>query len=62
MGLRLLLVLNNIVDQQVFVSGTWEMGTIDTLSGWHGKCGSVGSGSKASLFLNRGARKQRRQT
>ena len=33
MGLRLLLDLDNIVDQQVFVSGTWEMGTIDTRLG-----------------------------
>jgi FkbM family methyltransferase len=31
MGLRLLLDLDNVVDQQVFVSGTWEKGTIDTL-------------------------------
>ena len=33
MGLRLLLDLDNVVDQQVFVSGTWEQGTIDTLLG-----------------------------
>ena len=33
MGLRLLLDLDNVVDQQVFVSGTWEKGTIDTLLG-----------------------------
>jgi FkbM family methyltransferase len=33
MGLRLLLDLDNVVDQQVFVSGSWEQGTIDTLLG-----------------------------
>jgi FkbM family methyltransferase len=33
MGLRLLLDLDNVVDQQVFVSGTWEKGPIDTLLG-----------------------------
>ena len=33
MGLRLLLDLDNVVDQQVFVSGTWEKATIDTLFG-----------------------------
>jgi FkbM family methyltransferase len=33
MGLRLLLDLDNAVDQQIFVSGTWEEGIIDTLLG-----------------------------
>src|SRR4029453_15008609 len=33
MGLRLLLDLDNAVDQQIFISGTWEKGTIDTLLG-----------------------------
>ena len=32
-GLRLLLDLDNVVDQQVFLTGTWEKGTIDTLLG-----------------------------
>lgn len=32
-GLHLLLDLDNVVDQQVFVSGSWEQGTIDTLLG-----------------------------
>ena len=33
LGLQLLLDLDNVVDQQVFVSGSWEQGTIDTLLG-----------------------------
>jgi FkbM family methyltransferase len=33
MGLRLLLDLDNAVDQQIFISGTWEKGTVDTLLG-----------------------------
>jgi FkbM family methyltransferase len=32
-GLRLLLDLDNVVDQQIFVSGTWEKEIIDTLLG-----------------------------
>jgi FkbM family methyltransferase len=33
MGLRLLLDLDNVIDQQIFVSGAWEKEVVDTLLG-----------------------------
>ena len=48
MGLRLLLDLDNVVDQQVFVSGTWEKGPSTRCWAWRAKNGSATAAKRCS--------------